>query len=132
LHPDDRPSFLARGTVLQGRYRVVKRLGSGGMGAVYEATDRRLNITVALKECFSVDPLMRRQFAREAQLLARLDHAALPRVTDHFMESNRVFLVMQFIPGPDLAEIATRKRGPFPRPEVIAWADQVLDALVYL
>lgn len=132
LHPDARPSFLARGTTLQGRYRIVKRLGSGGMGAVYEAVDRRLNITVAVKETFSADQRLRRQFGREARMLAKLNHAALPRVTDYFTESNRAFLVMQFIPGPDLAEIVTRKRGPFPRREVLAWADQVLGALVYL
>jgi serine/threonine protein kinase len=118
--------------MLQGRYRIVKRLGSGGMGAVYEAVDRRLNITVAVKETFSADQRLRRQFGREARMLAKLNHAALPRVTDYFTESNRAFLVMQFIPGPDLAEIVTRKRGPFPRREVLAWADQVLGALVYL
>jgi serine/threonine protein kinase len=132
LHPDPRPTFLPRGTILQDRYRIVKRLGSGGMGAVYEAVDRRLDITVALKETFSADHRLRRQFAREARLLARLDHPALPRVIDYFTESNRAFIVMQFIPGPDLANVIARKRGPFPRKEVIAWADQLLDALVYL
>jgi serine/threonine protein kinase len=65
-------------------------------------------------------------------MLAKLNHPALPRVTDYFTESDRAFLVMQFIPGPDLAEVITRKRGPFPRREVLAWADQVLGALVYL
>jgi serine/threonine protein kinase len=132
LQPDSRPNFLPRYTTLQSRYRIVRRLGSGGMGAVYEAIDRRLNITVALKESFASDHRLRKQFSREARLLAKLTHSALPRVTDYFTESNRVFLVMQFIPGPDLAEIIARKRGPFPRQEVIAWADQILDALIYL
>ena len=132
LHPDPGPTFLPRGTILQDRYRIVKRLGSGGMGAVYEAIDRRLDITVALKETFSADQRLRRQFGREARLLARLDHPALPRVIDYFTESNRAFIVMQFIPGPDLANVIARKRGPFPRKDVIAWADQLLDALVYL
>lgn len=132
LQPDQRPSFLPRGTILQSRYRIVKRLGSGGMGAVYEAVDRRLNVTVAVKETFSADQRLRRQFGREARMLAKLNHPALPRVTDYFTESDRAFLVMQFIPGPDLAEVITRKRGPFPRREVLAWADQVLGALVYL
>jgi serine/threonine protein kinase len=132
FQPDQRPSFLPRGTILQSRYRIVKRLGSGGMGAVYEAVDRRLNVTLAVKETFSDDQRLRRQFGREARMLAKLNHPALPRVTDYFTESNRAFLVMQFIPGPDLAEVITRKRGPFPRREVLAWADQVLGALVYL
>src|SRR3954465_8661840 len=132
LQPDSRPSFLPRYTTLQGRYRIVRRLGSGGMGAVYEAIDRRLNITGAPQESFANDHRLRRQFAREARMLAKLNHPALPRVTDYFTESNRVFLVMQFIPGPDLAEIIARKRGPFPRQEVITWADQILAALIYL
>jgi serine/threonine protein kinase len=120
------------GTLLQGRYRVVRRLGKGGMGAVYEATDLRLDVTVAIKEAFSTDPRLRKQFEHEARLLAQLHHAALPRVSHYFSEADRVFLVMQFIGGDDVAEIIARQPGPLPPNTVIAWADQLLDALIYL
>jgi serine/threonine protein kinase len=123
---------LEPGAVLQDRYRIVRQLGKGGMGAVYEAVDRRLDATVALKETFSVDERLRRQFEQEARLLAQLHHPALPRVSDYFTEGNRAFLVMQFISGADLAEIISQQPGPFPKAVVIAWADQLLDALVYL
>ena len=102
------------------------------MGAVYEAVDQRLDATVALKETFSTDDRLRRQFEQEARLLAQLHHPALPRVSDYFTEGDRAFLVMQFIAGADLAEIICQQPGPFPRNQVIAWADQLLDALVYL
>jgi serine/threonine protein kinase len=118
--------------LVQGRYRIVRKLGRGGMGAVYEAVDQRLGITVALKETLSAEPSMRKQFEHEARLLASLQHPALPRVTDHFVEGNRAFLVMQFIAGVDLARIIAQQPGPFPRDQVIAWADQLLDALIYL
>ena len=127
-----RAFFLAPGTTLQDRYRIVSRLGKGGMGAVYEAIDQRLDTTVALKETFSADEQLRRQFAQEAHLLALLHHPALPRVSDYFIEGDRAFLVMQFIGGADLAEIIATQPGPFPRQKVIAWADQLLDALIYL
>ncbi|MGI8836106.1 MAG: serine/threonine-protein kinase [Pyrinomonadaceae bacterium] len=119
-------------TIGQGRYRIVRKLGRGGMGAVYEAVDQRLGITVALKETLSAEPSLRKQFEHEARLLASLQHPALPRVTDHFVEGNRAFLVMQFIAGTDLARIIAHQPGPFPRDQVIAWADQLLDALIYL
>ena len=125
-------SVLTPGAVLQDRYRIVRQLGKGGMGAVYEAIDLRLDATVALKETFSVDERLRRQFEQEARLLAQLHHPALPRVSDYFTEGDRAFLVMQFISGADLAEIISQQPGPFPRSTVIAWADQLLDALVYL
>ena len=102
------------------------------MGAVYEATDLRLDVAVAIKEAFSTDPRLRKQFEHEARLLAQLHHAALPRVTDYFNEDNRVFLVMQFIGGDDVADIIARQPGPLPPNTVIAWADQLLDALIYL
>ncbi|MFS8085909.1 MAG: serine/threonine-protein kinase [Acidobacteriota bacterium] len=129
---DNHPSVLTPGDVLQSRYRIVRKLGSGGMGAVYEAVDERLDTTVALKETFSIESHLRRQFEQEARLLARLHHPALPRVSDYFTEGDRAFLVMQFISGADLAEIIATQPGPFPRNQVIAWADQLLDALVYL
>src|SRR5215510_10100729 len=104
---------LPAGTVLQGRYRIGRELGSGGMGTVYEAIDQRLETTVALKETFSTDDRLRRQFGQEARLLAQLHHPCLPRVTDYFRETGRAFLVMQFISGPDLAQILARRPGPF-------------------
>jgi len=102
------------------------------MGAVYEAIDQRLDTTVALKETLFSEERLRKQFEREARLLARLHHPALPRVSDHFSEGDGQFLVMQFIPGDDLSEMMNRKRGPFPANQVLTWADQLLDALDYL
>ena len=124
--------MLTPETILQGRYRIVRQLGQGGMGAVYEAIDQRLDTTVALKETLFADERLRKQFEREARLLARLHHPALPRVSDHFSEGDGQFLVMQFIPGDDLSEMMTRRRGPFPSAQVLTWADQLLDALDYL
>jgi eukaryotic-like serine/threonine-protein kinase len=124
--------MLPPDTVLQGRYRVLRQLGQGGMGAVYEAIDERLDTTVALKETLFADERLRKQFEREARLLARMHHPALPRVSDHFPEGGGQFLVMQFIAGDDLAEMIARKRGPFPAEQVLKWADQLLDALDYL
>lgn len=124
--------MLTPETILQGRYRIVRQLGQGGMGAVYEAVDQRLDTTVALKETLFADERLRKQFEREARLLARLHHPALPRVSDHFSEGDGQFLVMQFIPGDDLSEKMARKRGPFPADQVLTWADQLLDALDYL
>ena len=123
---------LIANTVLQGRYKIVRQLGQGGMGTVYEAIDQRLDTTVALKETFFDDERLRKQFEREARLLARLHHPALPRVSDHFSEGDGQFLVMQFIPGDDLSEMMTQRRGPFPADQVLTWADQLLDALDYL
>src|ERR1051325_495683 len=124
--------MLAPETLLQNRYRIIRLLGQGGMGAVYEALDERLDTTVALKETLFADERLRKQFEREARLLARLHHPALPRVSDHFSEGEGQFLVMQFIPGDDLSEMMNRKRGPFPADQVLTWADQLLDALDYL
>ncbi|HEX7774459.1 MAG TPA: serine/threonine-protein kinase, partial [Pyrinomonadaceae bacterium] len=124
--------MLTPDTILQGRYRIVRQLGQGGMGAVYEAIDQRLDTTVALKETLFADERLRKQFEREARLLARLHHPALPRVSDHFSEDDGQFLVMQFIQGDDLSEMMTRKRAPFPANQVLTWADQLLDALDYL
>lgn len=124
--------MLAPELVLQSRYRIVRQLGQGGMGAVYEAIDERLDATVALKETLFADERLRKQFEREARLLARMHHPALPRVSDHFAEGEGQFLVMQFITGEDLAHMLTVKKGPFPPDQVLTWADQLLDALDYL
>src|SRR2546430_11119205 len=124
--------MLSEGTILQGRYRVVRQLGQGGMGAVYEAVDERLDTVVALKETFFVEEKLGKQFEREARLLARLHHQALPRVSDHFSEGDGQFLVMQYVAGDDLSAMLVQRNAPFPQEEVLRWADQLCDALDYL
>jgi serine/threonine protein kinase len=125
-------ALLAPGTILQSRYRVVRPLGRGGMGAVYEVVDLRLGHTVALKQTLTGDQELWKQFEREARLMAGLNHPVLPRVSDYFTEGHRAFFVMQYVEGSDLAEIIAQQPGPFPRNAVVAWADQLLDALIYL
>ena len=124
--------MIQPGTLLQNRYRVSKQIGQGGMGAVYVATDERFSSTVAIKRTFFDDPNMSRAFEREAHLLNRLRHAALPKVSDHFTEEQGQFLIMEFIEGSDLAELMKARRGAFPLADVLRWADELLDALDYL
>ena len=129
--------MLTSGTVLQNRYRIVSLLGQGGMGAIYRAWDLRLNISVAVKEMVpqpGIDPQtlaqLRQQFYQEAQVLARLDHPNLVRVTDYFEEGGNAYLVMNFVEGQSLADLIAA-RGPLPEAQVLNWARQLLDALAY-
>ncbi len=121
---------LSSGVILQSRYRIVKQLGHGGMGVVYEASDERVrNRLVALKETYADDDETRRAFEREAELLANTEHEAFPRVIDYFTEAEGCFLVMELIRGEDLAEMLTKRGQPFESEQVLKWADQILDAL---
>lgn len=121
--------MLAPHTVLQNRYLVIRSIGQGGMGAVYLARDERLGHTVALKETFFSEARLRRQFEREARLLASLRHPALPVVTDYFSDADGDFLVMQYIPGDDLETMMAVRGRAFEPDKVLAWADEILDAL---
>ena len=124
--------MLAPNTLLQDRYRIVRQLGQGGMGTVYEAVDQRLSSIVAIKENFLTSDEARRSFAREASLLANLRHSSLPNVIDHFAEGDGQYLVMEFIPGDDLAQLLEIRGRPFPAADVLRWGDEILKALVYL
>ncbi len=123
---------LAPGTLVHNRYRIVRQIGRGGMGAVYEAMDEHLSKAVALKQTLTSDSQLREAFELQAQVLARLEHEALPRVTDHFVEGNDQFMVMTLIPGENLGELLEKNGGPFAVDTVLGWADQVLNVLEYL
>ncbi|MEJ7578175.1 MAG: serine/threonine-protein kinase [Pyrinomonadaceae bacterium] len=124
--------MLPRNTYLQNRYRIIRPLGKGGMGHVYEAMDDAVDCIVAIKETFANTEKLRKAFEREAKLLANLRHPALPRVTHHFFQAERQFLVMDFIEGDDLAGLLKKRRYPFGDDEVLPLADKLLDALEYL
>src|SRR6185369_895311 len=120
-------------TILQHRYRVIRELGHGGMGTVYEALDQRVNCIVALKETMpGHGEEARRAFEREASLLGNLRHSALPKVMDYFSEDEGDFLIMEFIPGYDLAELLDLRGNPFPQTQALRWADELLKVLEYL
>src|SRR5690349_5544184 len=124
--------MLPNNTLLQGRYQIVEQIGRGGMGAVYKAIDTRLRATVALKQTLVSDPALSKAFEREAQLLASLRHTMLPRVSDHFLDDQGQFLIMEFIPGEDLGALLQHRKQPFEVADVLRWADQLLDVLDYL
>jgi outer membrane protein assembly factor BamB/tRNA A-37 threonylcarbamoyl transferase component Bud32 len=132
---------LQPGTVLQNRYQVVGVLGAGGMGSVYQARDLRFpNVTklCAVKEMMNLasDPMMRKliveNFEREANILATLDHPAVPEIFDYFTEENRSYLVMEFVTGKTLEEMQTESDSVFPEEQVLDWAIQICDVLAYL
>jgi serine/threonine protein kinase len=123
---------LKIGEVLEGRYRVDALLGRGGMGAVFQATDLRFRTPVALKENRAVTPDSHKQFTREAELLHRLRHPNLPRVTDHFaIPGQGQYLVMDYVDGEDLKQVMAH-HGALPAAQALDWIGQVLDALHYL
>ncbi len=125
--------------VLINRYRVIRLLGQGGMGAVYYSHDPILNRYVAIKQ-LQPDPItgelaadqVRKQFLREAQSLAALHHPNLPRVTDYFIHDDLHYLVMDYIEGQSLLEIVQANQGGLPEDQVMDWADQILGALEYI
>src|SRR5215813_2061964 len=123
--------MIETGKILQQRYRIDKQIGQGGMGAVYIAMDERFGSTVAIKETLLMDDNYRKAIEREARLLNSLKHAALPRVSDHFLEENGQFLVMEYIPGEDLSHMIESGTA-FEVDRILKWAEQLLDALEYL
>ncbi len=124
------------GTVLDGKYEIVRQIGAGGMSKVYLAVDRRLGKTWAVKET----PLLGRGqdgavavngLLTEAEIMKRLDHPALPRIVDIIEEPEKIFLVMDYIRGESLDRVLLR-RGALPEDTVVDWAKQICDALSYL
>jgi len=130
---------LAVGQMLDGRYRIHKVLGQGGMGRVYLANDTRLaNRPVAAKEMIIGDGIQEKKaiedFSREASVLAKLSHPSIPQVIDYFAERGRHYLVMEFVAGGDLQDHLDQlgPKGRFPEAKVLRWARQVLEVLQFL
>jgi Tol biopolymer transport system component len=122
---------LNPGDLLRERYRIIGIIGKGGMGAVYRGEDTVLQTTVAIKENLNPLPQAVKQFKREALLLASLRHPNLPRVTDHFIEGDLQYLIMDYVPGDDLKTILER-HGALSESQVMGWCREICDALTYL
>jgi eukaryotic-like serine/threonine-protein kinase len=133
---------LPANTVLNSRYEIVRRIGGGGMGAVYLAKDRNLgDAPRAVKEMMEshLDPAQHEKaigdFKRESLLLTSLEHPSIPTIYDYFYDDvrSRFYLVMKYISGGDLASrMRAAIGGRLDEKTVTDWGMQVADVLDYL
>jgi len=132
---------LQPGQVLQSRYRVLGIIGMGGMGAVYQARDLHFpNVTrlCAVKEMINMaqDQQLREQtirnFERESEILATLNHPAIPQVYDYFSFGDRAYLVQEFIQGRDLEAILNSTDSFLPVEQIRQWGVEICEVLSYL
>jgi Tol biopolymer transport system component len=120
---------LITGTRL-GTYEITSALGAGGMGEVYRARDTRLQRDVALKvlpEAFAADPERLARFAREAQVLASLNHPHIAHIYGIEESGGTSALVMELVEGEELTERI--RRGPLALDEALPIARQIAEAL---
>src|ERR1700754_3166157 len=124
---------IARDTMVDGRYRAQKRIGTGGMAEVWCAEDEVLGRRVALKLMggrFAEDPEFRERFRREAQAAAGLAHPNIVAIFDRSEWEGTPYIAMELVDGPTLKEVVT-DRGPLPPDMAVAMTEQILSALAF-
>ncbi len=124
------------GSVIAGKYEIMKEIGKGGMSRVYLARDKHLNKLWAVKEIFrkgknKTEEFVYNSLIAEANLMKRLDHPALPRIVDIIDNNVTIYVVMDYIEGESLDKVL-KEYGAQPEELVIEWAKQICDALSYL
>lgn len=133
---------LSEGTVLNGRYEIVRKIGGGGMGAVYLASDSNLGgVLRAVKEMVQSHIEDDQQekaiadFKRESMILSSLDHPSIPTIFDYFFDDSegRFYLVMKYISGGDLSSrLRSASEGKIEERKVVEWGIQITEVLEYL
>ena len=123
------------GTVLHGRYRIERVLGSGGFGHVYLAVDLSTNKPFALKEYLISGPGGQEQLMHEANVLSQLHHPNLPAFHDAFNERGRYYVIISYIEGEDLTDIirkTQRRNEVVPLTQLMGWMLETCDAVLFL
>lgn len=115
------------GKIVNGKYRITDKLGSGGNGAVYRACHIHLQTQWALKFLSHNE----KQTTNEPEILKNLNHPAFPRLVDVIRESDEIILIYDYYQGPTLLKLI-EQHGKIDEERVCHWAYQILDALCYL
>lgn len=126
---------LPSGTILHGRYRVERALGSGGFGHVYLGIELSTNQPYAIKEYLVSGASGQAQLEHEARVLGRLHHLNLPAFQEAFHERERYYVVLSYIEGTDLTDYirVTRQRNEVvPLARVMTWMLSICDAVIFL
>jgi serine/threonine protein kinase len=113
-----------------GHYKILDRIGAGGMGEVYRARDTRLGRTVVIKVIaagFADDAARRERFLREARATAALSHPAIAALCEIGEDQGRLFLAFEFVPGDTLDRVIAGR--PLNARRAIDFAIQIADAL---
>jgi eukaryotic-like serine/threonine-protein kinase len=121
------------GELFDSRYRIERRIGTGGMADVFLAHDETLGRRVAIKilaERYSQDAAFVERFRREATAAAGLSHPNIVSVYDRGQAAGTSYIAMEYLNGPTLKDEIT-SRAPLPEAEVVNWATQALDALEF-
>ncbi|MCC8074163.1 MAG: serine/threonine protein kinase, partial [Clostridiales bacterium] len=124
------------GTVIDGKYEILKQIGKGGMSTVFLAMDKRLNKQWAIKEIRKNgngknDEVVVNSLIAEANLMKRLDHPTLPRIVDIIDNGTTIYVIMDYIEGESLDKVLA-EYGAISQDLVIDWAKQICDAFSYL
>src|SRR5215510_4249955 len=119
------------GTVFDGRYRIIRKLGAGGMADVYLAEDQELGRRVAIKilnDRHAADDSFIERFRREAKNAAGLSHPNIVSIYDRGEAEGTYYIVMEYLEGRTLKELLIR-RGPTPVRIALDYTRQILAAL---
>jgi eukaryotic-like serine/threonine-protein kinase len=125
-----RQQTLDVGDILDGRYRIVNKLGSGGTSSVYLAEHLSLGNLWAVK-AIPVGNDDREAHLKEAELMKQLSHPMLPRIVDIVTQGGMLCIIMDYVRGSNLAD-RLHETGPVAEPEVKGWLLQLCDVLSYL
>lgn len=126
-------SCLSPGDVIAGQFKVLAKLGSGGMSSVYRCLDLFVERTVAVKVLFAgqtTNPKAINRFRREARAIAKLDHPNIVRLHSFNFDLSSPYIVMEHIDGITLAELI-ETNGPLEVEQVFRLAEQLCSALLY-
>ena len=126
---------LPPGTVLYGRYRIERVLGSGGFGHVYLAVDLQTKQQYAIKEYLVTGASGKVQLEHEARVLSHLHHPSLPAFEAAFDERGRYYVVLGYIEGSDLTDyirVVRQRNEVVPMARILTWSISICDAVTFL
>ncbi|MBO0790447.1 MAG: tetratricopeptide repeat protein [Ktedonobacteraceae bacterium] len=126
-------SALKIGSILNNKYKIVKEIGAGGMGAVYLADDTVLKRQVVIKALLSDDdPDLVEQSVKEREFLAAIKHASIVSIYDFLTMGQQGYIVMEYVHGKTLDQLMEERGRPFNVPEAIRYILGILPAFSYL